>query len=302
MGQHLQDSLAGINWSNMSQGNRESVLQLRSFSTAVNDASLAALREVVVRLARALSWDEKHGRWMAAGQVPLQERWLPFRPIVFGGDDVTFLCNGQLSLSLATEYLAAFERQVQAHKLAEMHACAGIAIVKMHYPFRRAYDLSEQLTSNAKKHVRALGTDTSALDWHLAMSGLSGTLDAIRAREYERAGQTLIMRPLALRALPNAQDGRYWEKGVESVIVQFQSGPQWVERRNKVKGLRDPLRQGPEAVRDYVRDFTLPPFPELLPGARDVLRSGWSGDRCVYLDAIELMDHYVRLEQVEVQA
>src|SRR5579884_3604366 len=79
--------------------------------------------------------------------------YLPFRPIVFGGDDVTFVCDGRLGLSLATMYLREFEKRTAAAKLGKdggsLTACAGIAIVKSHYPFARAYELADELSKTA---------------------------------------------------------------------------------------------------------------------------------------------------------
>src|SRR5260370_22422013 len=37
--------------------------------------------------------------------------YIPFRPIVFGGDDVTFVCDCRLGLSLATAYFREFWKQ-----------------------------------------------------------------------------------------------------------------------------------------------------------------------------------------------
>ena len=33
----------------------------------------------------------------------------PLRPIVFGGDDLTFVCHGRIGLALAARYLQYFE-------------------------------------------------------------------------------------------------------------------------------------------------------------------------------------------------
>ncbi len=240
---------------------------------------------------------------MVAEKVPVNNDKLPFRPLVFGGDDVTFVCNGQLGLSLAAMYLKAFEKETSKIKLPDMHACAGIAIVKNHYPFARAYSLSEELCSSAKKEYRQDDSDCSALDWHFAPSGLSGSLGAIRNREYcirrisekgKKQEYSLTMRPLRLRSSHGDQTGRYWENGIERVIRAFKSG-EWEEKRNKVKGLYAALREGPEKTKTYRDNFRLPKLPELVPGAAKTLENGWQGRQCVYFDAIELMDHYVPL-------
>ncbi len=276
--------------------NREYIRKLRSFSTSVNTAGINALKTVVSELIKNIS--DK----MVAGKVPADENKLPFRPLVFGGDDVTFVCNGQLGLSLAAMYLKAFENETSKINLPEkMYACAGIAIVKSHYPFARAYALSEDLCNSSKKEYR--DDDCSALDWHFAPSGLSGSLGVIRKREYcfrrisdkgEEQEYSLTMRPLRLHTFHGEQTGRYWENGIERIIRAFKSGG-WEKKHNKVKGLYTALREGPEKTKIYRKNFGLPKLPELIPGAVDTLENGWKGRQCVYFDAIELMDHYVPL-------
>lgn len=314
MGKHIDAIADRIAWqeTDTGAGNREYVNELRNFSEKVNDASLAALESLMQRMHLACDWNEETKQWMIAKKVPIISKdskyWLPFRPLVFGGDDVTFLCNARLGLTLATAYLSAFENEIKQKKMNPIHACAGVAMVKMHYPFARAYDLSEQLCNNAKKEYtrdeNKPDSDCSALDWHFATSGLSGSLNAIRRREYfSDEGKELCMRPLRLRAEQNDQTGRYWENGIERIIREFQDGKEWAKRRNKVIGLRDVLRAGPQTTADYRRDFDLPLLPQpdshFIPGNVKMYREkGWIPERCVYFDAIELLDHYVSLEEI----
>ncbi len=299
MSRHLQQIGQELDWS-APGANRAYIQALRHFSQQVDQAAQAALRQVVGRLVGSLEWDRHDNRWLVGGQVPLVEDRLPLRPLVFGGDDVTFVCNGALGLPLAAAYLQAFEQETQARGLGGLHAAAGVSIVKMHYPFSRAYDLSQQLARSAKQLVRQNGpADFSALDWHFATSGLSGSLQAIRQREYRTAYGDLLLRPLRLRAEAHNQDGRYWLDGLQRVIGELQDEQAWP--RNKLKRLREPLRQGAAAVETFLTSYQLPLLPRLLPGGDDHRRQGWSGERCIYFDAIELLDHYVPLVEREVQ-
>ncbi len=290
----------------ISESNRIYIQRLRDFSNSVNTAGINALKAVVMQLVKNCQWNEKDKKYKIAGEIPLDYRngkWmLPFRPLVFGGDDVTFVCNGQLGVSLAAMYLRAFEKETEKQGLDNMHACAGIAIVKSHYPFARAYALSEELCGSAKKMLRG-EQDCSALDWHFAQSGLSGSLGAIRKREYlvrrvshdgKAYEEYLTIRPVRLNSSESDQTGRYWEDGIERVINELKTG-EWKDKRNKIKGLYAVLREGGEKTKFYRKNFGLPLLPELIPGASDPRETGWSGRQCIYFDAIELMDHYVPL-------
>ncbi|MFP4586174.1 MAG: Cas10/Cmr2 second palm domain-containing protein, partial [Desulfococcaceae bacterium] len=82
--------------------------------------------------------------------------FLPMRPILLGGDDLTFVCDGRIALDLAAAAVREFEKAPIPH-LGEgggektVTACAGVALVKAHAPFHRGYKLSEDLCKSAKQ-------------------------------------------------------------------------------------------------------------------------------------------------------
>jgi hypothetical protein len=284
MGSHVASIVNGA------KGNRDYINAMRSFSKNLEVASRAALIEIVEKIVISI----KDG--LVADKIPLVKdkfhTYIPFRPLVFGGDDVTFLCNGQLGVELATQYLAAFERYTKEQRLDDFYASAGIAIVKMHYPFARAYKLSEELAGSAKSLTREI--DCSAIDWHFAQSGLSGSLENIREREYTVEGGKLNVRPLRLR---DDQGKPSWAK-VESALAEF-SGKYWGEKHNKVIGLREALRKDKKgaAAQKYREDFGLNLLPEIA--GEEVRKTGWLDGKCYYFDAIELLDHHVSLKNKE---
>ena len=161
--------------------NADYVVAMRSLSNSINQAGIHALRAVTQQLIKAIHPAEK-GRYeirTPQGNIPLNQQFLPFRPLVYGGDDITFVCDGRLGLTLAAAYLRAFEAQVAADKK-PLRACGGISIVKVHYPFARAYETSEALCQSAKRFVRDRCEEAksdeesfSALDWHITASGLN---------------------------------------------------------------------------------------------------------------------------------
>lgn len=271
--------------------NREYIKALRKFSIGLEEACRNALTSIVGKIAASIDSED-----MVAGKIPIvhkgKSNYLPFRPLVFGGDDVTFLSNGQIGVELAAMYLTEFEKQTS-----DYHACAGVSIVKMHYPFSRANKLAEELTHNAKKLVKDSGQDFSALDWHFAQSGLSGSLDVIRRREY----RSLDDKPIYLRPVTLKTGVTSWEK-LKSVILEFQT--EWAEKHNKVIGLRESIRKGPTYAQKYIQDFDLYTDKTKLPdiAAEEAQKTGWADGKCYYFDAIELLDHYVSLEPKREEA
>jgi len=108
---------------------------------------------------------------------------LPIRPIIIGGDDITFVSDGRLGVYFAKLFLEAFESQTVSEG-EKLSACAGIAITKTKYPFYRGYQLSEELCGNAKSIRKKQNNDGSWLDFHISYGGFSGPLDRIRKDHY----------------------------------------------------------------------------------------------------------------------
>lgn len=224
----------------------------------------------------------------------------PILPLVYGGDDVTFVCNGQLGLSLAKIYMEEFTRQTARLCGVAIHTGAGICLVKVHYPFRRAYQLSETLTKSAKGF---LGDEEqkrkfSALDWHISATGLGGDLRSIREREYKVSEGLLTMRPVWLQ---HDSDWRTFGN-LNRLLALFNYHEAWAGRRNKLKSLREALRGGSERVMEFLQ-LSGVKLPVLNQSQGDLHEKGWAGDQdgqrhCGYFDALEVLDHHLLLEEV----
>lgn len=335
MGQRIraigQDySKPGLPPEQMREHNRRYIRDLRAFSEAVDEAGLDAQKTAINRIAGSVDRDRGIIRHAVAlpnagereiARVELtrsskgNNEWLlPFRPLVYGGDDLTFVCDGRLGISLALTYLKAFETETKHREDRcgeQITASAGIAIVKTHYPFARAYRLAEELASSAKQLRRAAQTvdrnwDASCLDWHFALGGLAGSIEQIRRRKYrtQSTRQPLTLRPVAVDKIPPhapapfpEPEAQRWEV-VEKGIHAFQK-PVWMARRNKLKRLREALRGGPAQVKAFTDAIEASPagtiLPDLpVPGDKDRLRrEGWFGQRCAYFDAVELVDFFI---------
>jgi hypothetical protein len=103
--------------------------------------------------------------------------FLPFRPILLGGDDITFVCEGTLGIYLANRFLELYEMETInfQNEVKELKACAGIAIVKTKFPFFKGYDMAEKLLSEAKNSVRGKPGEIypSALSYKIQSTGNS---------------------------------------------------------------------------------------------------------------------------------
>jgi hypothetical protein len=279
---------------------------MRGFSEKVKQASRSALVEMLVLL--MLSIREKDGNRFIHGiydQADIQQKrdkqdsnkWiLPFRPLVSGGDDITFVCDGRIGLDMAVRFIEAFESKTQEILGTRLTACAGIAIVNAHYPFARAYELAEELCQSAKKERHdSKQTNLSLIDWHYTPGGLYSDLDGLRQREYTVPEGLLHLRPLFLA---DQDKYRTWRQ-VQRVATEFQT--KWSDHRGKAKGFMDAVRNGKAVAMAFQKryidgtDISLP----IINGIED---STWSDDgRCLYYDALELMDLYIPITQGEAE-
>ena len=280
--------------------NREMVSQMRLFSEALNQVGTEAIEAVCdwVRVAHQLDTNNNYfikDRWRPDEVIRFAENYLPIRPIVFGGDDVTFVCDGRLGLALASKFLESFSTTALPDGKPG-YACAGVAIVHSHYPFARAYSLAEALCKDAKHqgYQHYGSTDISLLNWHYASSGLTLDWEDITRREYQNGN--LLLRPLVVNNEPDVSysSWRTWKAFLDQIEFFRQD---WKWGRNKLKDLREAMRKGSDDVRQFTSLYADLPVISGLEG-QDAHRTGWYGDRCVYFDALETDDLFIYPSEV----
>ena len=127
--------------------------------------------------------------------------FLPMRPLVLGGDDLTCIVRGDLALAFTRAFLDAFEEETRPlcawlsketdWEPVHLTACAGIAWVKANQPFALAYELAEELCGQAKD---ASGRACSAIAFHRVTTSFIPDADWVRDREMttELGGERLV--------------------------------------------------------------------------------------------------------------
>ena len=214
------------------------------------------------------------------------ENVFPMRPIVYGGDDLTYVCDGRVGLHLTAYYLQEFTKHPIKIGSEDRHvdACAGVAIVHTKFPMAQAYHFADELCRLAKSHRREEGSSGSWLDFQIIQAGVTGSINTLRSAQYRSlTGQQLHQRPY--------QVPETWDTVVE-ILREFQS-KQWP--RSRAKSLMQALTKGPSETQRFVeaakwRSISLPPSDED--------QSGWSGgdeEDCTtpYFDPLEALDFYL---------
>jgi hypothetical protein len=216
--QHFGRHLKTDDWS-------EAAARMLEFSLALDECGERAFADALCAA---------QDRWRAArqqkGRPPGPDDFLPVVPLVLGGDDLTALCDGEMAVPLVRDYLAAFEKETNAYPpirdLAKcalgaprLGTCAGIAIVKPHFPFHLAYELAEDLLKSAKKVKKRVvhggnPFPCSALDFHVHYDASGADLDHIRSLMRGAGGARLYGGPYVVtptKCLAGADDQNWAE-------------------------------------------------------------------------------------------
>ena len=231
---------------------RDYIDKLRKFSLAIDRCSRTAVKAAIMQ-----TWPN--------------EEMKPIVPVVLGGDDLTVICDGTRAVKFAAAYLRKFEAESQRDlgqplgdivpmimsgegaRFGRLSGAAGVAIVKPHFPFHRAYEIAEELTKSAKKVKKQVqvefkdenGEDEnrpypcSALDFQVVLDSSGSDLDLMRERMTVEEKTALFARPYIVTPPEMLQDAT--------------SGHEWAKHR--YYGLAPEREKGAEAEQEAFRDL-----------------------------------------------
>lgn len=230
--------------------NCQTLQEFRKLSSAVKQISREIMGEMVTHIVSLIDKD-KH---KIANEVKLVlneetgKYFLPFRPIISGGDDFTFVCEGRLGVYLAEKLMSFFK---QKHLDTEsLSSCAGVAIVKAKYPFFRAYKLCEQLTDKAKEMVKSNpAKNQNALHFVIAGSGfLSEDYDEIVKQQFMvNQKKQLLNGPYYLTGETNSIEN------LKRKMYEIRYGSEEIRwPKNKIKELRNVLTQNESQQKYFI--------------------------------------------------
>lgn len=249
---------------------RKGLREVKALSTHVNKAGEQTL---VAGLQWAAERIEQRKLGFELKAPEGEDKVFPVRPVVFGGDDITLLCDGRIALDLAAAMLCAWNKQ------SKFHAAAGVAIVRAHFPFYRAVEHAHALCKQAKRWRKdTLDSDASVLHWSLHRESGVLTNDVPRtARPYVVVG-----------APPSGKPWRSWSWFRRECVQELKER---TTLHTQIKGLAAALASGSDAGRRALsrlldrHDYRLP-----TPPHHQLDVSGFEAGETPYLDALEILD------------
>lgn len=276
---------------------------LRKFSEGIQADFEAAFRDTVDEVIRV---------FQPGGNLPI-------RPVILAGDDVCFVTAGKIGLECARVFLEKLSQRSNFQQPSLPYAaCAGVALAHLKYPFHRAYDLAEELCSNAKRFGARLDSQgrVSAMDWHIEFGQLKDSLSDLREDYRTEDGCRLELRPVAVQ-IPEGVQKPAPERTYDffRTLCGAMEDRRGKIARSKIKELRTALKQGEVEGEFFLQDkeidellyaplqaaYPLRDWPEELKrkGAfRVFAEKNGEEKRCLFFDAIELLDHYQMMGEV----
>nr|MDK2851691.1 hypothetical protein [Candidatus Cloacimonadota bacterium] len=248
--------------------------QCKALSERINKACEQAFTDMLRKAVKEIR-DGKWSHYKKKLSNKDSKFYLPIRPLLIGGDDITFISEGRLGLSLAIEFMENFSELLQD---LDISSSAGIALAKTNYPFYQVHKLAQQLCSSAKAKRRSENSKLDFLDFHIISSSVSQDLEDLRKQNYVLSdGRKLYQRPYSLPDM---------KKMIENADSLSHNWPS-----SKIKELRSILYQPDEQIKAFEaqrqtrKDLTLP-----CEGMDSFSNTLFMGNETIFLDMIEIIE------------
>lgn len=303
IGKRLHDALHEV-------AGRDVIDQLGRASKAIDGVMEKAEDAIIERIVDAVRIDPRGSLAVCSqrsGQtIPLRADSgrvaLPYRRVVRAGDDLTFVCDGRLGLTLARAALESLEHQPVAELgRGPLAACAGVAIARAGVPFARLYRTAEAACREAKRCAAERGA-SFAIDWHVGPP--VNDLAAHRRSSYRRGNVSLTGRPYPLdpagasSVLPHSfemlDDEILGPNPNKAGFAAGLLGTEWQGHRSRLHALEDAIRHSEADATALLTRWGLHDPTQQPAWLR---QAGFDSGRehNVLLDAIELSDLHVPL-------
>lgn len=275
----------------------EAVRAMKTISVNIREGFQSAFQEMAEYIDRELS-----------DRIRTDRKGKLYRKLILAGDDVTFICNPLAVIHAVSVFLKSVGKnrmyeeagltEKENHKKYGFSACGGIAFFNSHFPLSDAYEVAEACCNSAKERAKLScnrdsdGNIGSFLDYQLCTHISAANLKKCRRKHDVSAedGTAIIMRPYYVNnplldgfSDMNQINEKYDLEILCRTVESFQSDMP----RSHAKKLRGYCAVGKQAVEKYItfiksRKISIP----------ETSRTYW-------YDALEIMDFYLKKEEVQ---
>lgn len=168
-------------------------------------------------------------QWLQSKQNKiLNSTGVYIRKIIVAGDDITFVCNGKIALSLVRYFIQRVSEKVMDGEKTKqnierygMSVCAGIAYVHSHFSFSVAYHVAEECCSSAKarakeaEHIQQIKMENGQtmerignwIDFQICKNIQNVDLESSREKNYKISDEEyLLRRPYYIEVIQQEND------------------------------------------------------------------------------------------------
>lgn len=222
--------------------------------------------------------------------LDLKNNYLPIRPLILGGDDVTFVCPAKMAITYAKRFMDFMNQDLGILTVGgskQISSCAGVAILPTAYPFFRGYQLAEQLCDAAKAESRK-DASTCWLDFAILHGEQAPELSQIRQNEYTGALGNMHFGPYRV----DDDTDKYALEALIRCASVFRNVPS-----SKVKGMRFVLQHGKADIHTFMEQWHHQnlDMPDITQWENYTSELWYGVDgaplETPYVDAIEMMDY-----------
>lgn len=307
-----------LNFEDVSKAQNRKYIELyRKFSLKLDRCTISATKVALENLWNVKAKEFAEKKRVNVGELSeddLEKIKIPVVPLVFGGDDLTVLCEGKYAVKFVKDFLDEFFEQTKSNELVKsivgekgLGICAGIAIIKPHYPFHQAYELAEQLLKSAKQvKEKSPNTPATALDYHVLYDSAGASLDEIRGK----LGKFKVARPYVIDYESNGDEtNAIWlqNRDFKELITRVKAMIEEEDGKRKLPNsqlhtLRERLHLGREETEAYASTIKhrYKSFGNLEPLYFTETNEKNKNDNFTYfLDAIEISEFWEGFDKEE---
>ena len=303
---HIDGNNMGVKFSGCNDLNTH-----RTLSAAIREKTRSSFEKLLVSIvAEYDKYTDKGILEFKADKDNKVERILPIRPLILGGDDVTFVCPARVAVAYAKRFIEYMKEESEDMEegAKSIDCCGGISILPEKYPFFRGYVLSEQLCDSAKKKMREMwdkdvaGSGSGWLDFIFLHGEQAPTLGQILKNEYSAVlgrnggmhfGPYCVVPPEKVGNDKKFDEDHLLDKLI-ACVSKFNNTKDYMSK-NKVKELRGVLQKDKGTIESFM--IQLKKINQKLPDVQYKhvdTGIGWGTEGnhgyTPYVDAIEMME------------